>query len=250
MPALAIHCSLAHGGAWTGLAEALDDLVTIRAFDLPGHGGSADWDKVTPYQDLCCAIARQAMDGPSVHLIGHSFGATVALRLAAETPEQVASLTLIEPVFFTVLRHDAPEEQSASQKENSPFSRAMAAGDMAAAARAFHGTWGDGRNWDEMSEKQRDSLTRRMPLVGAVQESNNADPGRILADGKLTRLMIPTLLVEGAETPRHIGMINDGLARRIPDTRRAIISGAAHMVPITHPAEVAVHLRALLTDAG
>ncbi|MGR3320714.1 MAG: alpha/beta fold hydrolase [Pseudooceanicola sp.] len=246
--ALAVHCSLAHSGAWTGLGEEMGDRLTIRAFDLPGHGGSDDWDERVPYQDLACATGRALMgDGP-VHLIGHSFGATVALRLAVEAPESVASLTLIETVFFTIVRQDRPEAVEDSDRLNSPFARAMEAGDLAAAARAFHGTWGDGRKWDEMTDRQRDGLTRRMPLIAAVQASNNGDPLNMLAERKLEQLDLPVLLVEGGDSPPHIALINDGLERRLPRTRRAVIPGAAHMVPITHPAETARALRGFLDD--
>ena len=41
-PALLIHCSLAHGGSWAGVARRLSDRLRMVAFDLPGHGRSAD----------------------------------------------------------------------------------------------------------------------------------------------------------------------------------------------------------------
>lgn len=241
-PVLAVHCSLAHGGAWEGLAGEVGDLATIRAFDLPGHGGSAEWDGVTPYQDVACSMARDLMGEGPVHLLGHSFGATVALRLAVEAPERVASLTLIETVFFSIVRADAPETLEADGTDR-PFMAALDAGDHETAARLFHAEWGDGRVWDEMTDRQRAGLTRRIPLIGAVQRSNNGDPDGMLAERKLERLPVPTLLIEGAESPPHMAVIHDGLERRIPDTTRAVIPGAAHMAPITHPAEVGAVVR-------
>ena len=79
----------------------------MRAFDLPGHGRSPDWDGVVEYQHLSTQIAASFVIEP-VDLIGHSFGATVALRLAVEQPQKLRSLTLIEPVFFAVAARDAP----------------------------------------------------------------------------------------------------------------------------------------------
>ncbi|WP_375691587.1 alpha/beta fold hydrolase [Pseudooceanicola sp. LIPI14-2-Ac024] len=247
-PMLAVHCSLAHGGAFQGLSEEIGDLVTMRAYDLPGHGGSADWDGVTPYQDVACAMGRELMGEGPIHLLGHSFGATVALRLAVEAPERVASLTLIETVFFSIVRADAPETLGEGDGNNRPFMQAMERGDLETAARAFHAEWGDGRNWDEMTDRQRAGLTRRIPMIGAVQRSNNGDPGNMLAERKLEALQIPTLLIEGADSPPHMRIIQGGLERRIPNATRVIVPGAAHMVPITHPAPVGAAIRDFLTN--
>ena len=42
---LAVHCSLAHSGAWRGLVAALgEELVRVEAFDMLSHGKSPDWD--------------------------------------------------------------------------------------------------------------------------------------------------------------------------------------------------------------
>ncbi len=38
-----------------------------------------------------------------VHMVGHSLGASVLARVAARMPEQVRSLTLVEPSLFYLL---------------------------------------------------------------------------------------------------------------------------------------------------
>ena len=101
--AVAIHCSLAHSGAWKGVAEELRGTLAITAFDLPGHGQSADWDGRGDFVTLTAQIAASFMDGP-VDLIGHSVGGVAALQLAFAVPEMVRTLTLIEPVLFAAAR--------------------------------------------------------------------------------------------------------------------------------------------------
>ena len=81
-PALAIHCSLAHSGAWRGVGAALSDELTLRAFDLPMHGRSGDWDGQGNIHDVATDMALSLLEAP-MDLIGHSFGATVALRLGS-----------------------------------------------------------------------------------------------------------------------------------------------------------------------
>ena len=90
---------------WGGLAAALPQLA-LTAPDLPGHGHAPP---LAPGQDLhdaavAIGLAAIAQAGPPVDLIGHSFGGTVALRIALERPALVRSLTLIEPVLFSILR--------------------------------------------------------------------------------------------------------------------------------------------------
>jgi pimeloyl-ACP methyl ester carboxylesterase len=75
----------------------------MTAFDLPGHGQSADWDGHGDYGRRTAEVAATFYTEP-LHLIGHSFGAVTALRLALAAPEGVRSLTLIEPVLFAAAR--------------------------------------------------------------------------------------------------------------------------------------------------
>ena len=53
---LALHCSLAHAGAWAGLAEALHG-VTVTAIDQIGHGRAADWDESSDLHAQATAAA-------------------------------------------------------------------------------------------------------------------------------------------------------------------------------------------------
>ena len=92
-------------GALWRLARELAADFQMTAFDLPGHGRSADWDGMSDYQFLSTQIAGNFITNP-IDVIGHSFGATVALRLAVEQPEKVRYLTLIELVFCAVAGQD------------------------------------------------------------------------------------------------------------------------------------------------
>jgi pimeloyl-ACP methyl ester carboxylesterase len=85
-PALLLHCGLAHSGAWGPLMARLGDRLAMRALDLPGHGGT-DWDPSRDIQDQAVEDARAMLaDTGPAHLVGHSFGGTVALRVGVEAP--------------------------------------------------------------------------------------------------------------------------------------------------------------------
>jgi pimeloyl-ACP methyl ester carboxylesterase len=240
---LAVHCTLAHSGAWRGIAREMAQEVTLHAFDMPSHGRSADWaPDAGDYQDLCAAAAHRLLDRP-MDLLGHSFGATVALRLAAERPDLVRSLTLIEPVFFAVAKQDDPDAVTAHDADAKPFSDAYESGDFALAARLFNRMWSDGPRWPDLPETTRAAMTRAIHVVPACRSAIYQDRAGLLLPGGLDAITAPARLVRGSKTHPVIGVINDGLARRLPRGESHVVEGAGHMLPITHPAQMTPLLR-------
>lgn len=244
--ALAIHCTLAHSGAWRGLGGALQDHLTLTAFDLPGHGKSDDWDGKTDLHGLCTVAALRHLTAP-MDVIGHSFGATVALRLAVEQPQLVRSLTLIEPVFFAAAMRDAPEIAAAHEAEAEPYLGALMRGDTAQAARLFNRFWGDGTKWDDVPKTTRQYLINRMHIVLGQTPAITEDNAKIMV--ALSRAMMPALLIQGDRAVDVIDAIHASLAARLPHARRAWIKGAGHMSPVTHPDQVAAEVIKLLEMA-
>ena len=242
LPALMLHCALAHSGAFRGLAGALDDVITATALDMPGHGRSGPWDGQADVHDLVTAQALACLDRPR-HLIGHSFGATVALRLALEAPDRVLSLTLIEPVLFAAAPPDLLE---AHRRAAAPFAEALEAGDLPTAAQRFVGDWGTGQPWEALTEAQRAAFTAIIPMIGQTDACLSADSKGLLAPGRPEAIRCPVLLIRGAASPPIIAAIHGGLLARIPGARDVAIPGAGHMVPITHPGETATAIRAHL----
>ena len=252
--ALMIHCALADSGAWGRLAGHLSGALSMLAFDQPGHGRSAPWDGRGEIQALTTAIAARFVRddfgaGPAI-VIGHSFGATVALRLAVEHPELVSRLVLIEPVFFALAFADRPELRASHEAMMAPFAEALADGDLERAARAFVRVWGDGSPWVQLPLPQRMRLARQIHLIEAAAPALNDDVGALLAPGRLDAVQAPALLLEGSASPPIIGAIAQGLVARLPSTERAVIAGAGHMVPITHAPQVAAEILRFLRSFG
>lgn len=229
------------------MGEALADELTLRAFDLPMHGKSCDWDGQTDIHDLATEMALSLLEAP-MDLIGHSFGATVALRIAIERPELVRSLTMIEPVYFAAAAQDDPASMAEYNDQNAAFETAMAEGDRELAARLFNRVWGDGTKWDAIPASTRAYMVDRIHFIPASTPFLGEDRGGLLAPGMFDRATMPALLVEGSASPKAAHAINDSLMRRLPDARRVTVEGAGHMVPITHPGDVAEAVRDFLKD--
>jgi pyruvate dehydrogenase E2 component (dihydrolipoamide acetyltransferase) len=87
---------------WLFNIEALAANAPVIALDLPGHGGSSKDVGDGSLATLAASVADtlKALDTGKAHVIGHSLGAAVAARYAADNPDRIASLTLIAPALF------------------------------------------------------------------------------------------------------------------------------------------------------
>ncbi|WP_122074055.1 alpha/beta fold hydrolase [Pseudophaeobacter sp. EL27] len=234
---LAVHCSLAHSGAWRGLGDVLKDEVTLTAFDMFSHGRSPDWDGVGDFQTANVEAGLALLDRESgqVDLIGHSFGATVALRMAQARPDKIRSLVLIEPVLFAVTRLEAPELQAALEAKEAPFNDLLRAGDVEQATRLFNRMWGTGKpKWADMPEQARATMVRGMKAVPESFEALYLDDKGLLLPGALDPVAMPVLLLSGGSSQSVMPLINEGLARRMPQAITQVVPEAGHMLPITH----------------
>jgi lipase len=95
---LAIHGLTGHGRRWRTLATRYLSDVGVLAPDLLGHGRSsyaAPWTIDANVAALATIVENEA-DGPVV-VVGHSFGGAVALHLAAQCPDLVSGVVLLDP---------------------------------------------------------------------------------------------------------------------------------------------------------
>lgn len=238
--ALALHCTLAFGGAWNGMAKALGDQITFVAPDMASHGKSVDWDEASDFSDTTYLASLAAMDDAPMDVIGHSFGAATALRLAVHHPERIRTLTIFEPVLFAVALADGSEAITLHDRHATPFFKAFEAGDRAGAARAFNGMWSDGGPpWDTLPDRVRAAMTRAIHVVPDTYGFLYDDAAGLLKSGALDALRVPTLVVRGAQAHPAIIATNDGLAARIPGATQAVIADAGHMAPVSHAADMA-----------
>ncbi|WP_299295145.1 alpha/beta hydrolase [uncultured Tateyamaria sp.] len=240
-PVLAIHCSLAHSGAWRGLAQHMGDHLTLHAFDLPNHGKSGDWDGQGIMHDTATDMALSVLGdiGPDpIDLIGHSFGATVALRLAIEHADRVRSVAMYEPVYFAPAIADDPTFLPRYKQDTATFDAAIAAGNTEAAARAFNATWAEGPAWDDIPALTRQYMADRIHFVTHSAPFLVDDSAGLLGPRRFDAATMPALLIAGARS-KMAAPVNNAIARRLPNATNITLPDVGHMGPITHPDAVA-----------
>lgn len=85
---------------WEKNFDALSSRHTVAAVDLPSFGGNARFfaapQPMPAFSEMSALVARWLETfGERVHLVAHSMGGLIAIRLAAERPDLLRSLTLV-----------------------------------------------------------------------------------------------------------------------------------------------------------
>ncbi|HTO81900.1 MAG TPA: alpha/beta hydrolase [Methylomirabilota bacterium] len=235
---LLLHSSTSSGAQWRSLTEVLRTRWRVLAPDLYGYGQTGQQtdpacSSLADEAALALAVARNAK---RIHLVGHSYGAAVALRFAVEQPERLLSLTLIEPVSFHLLRH-APEGTT----EHRLFREvAELAADVTQAAAAGHGRrgmmrfvdyWNGAGAWTRLRPDVQSMLAQQAPQVALDFRAAMTDPTRLEA---LREIAAPTLILRGSASPWPTRRIAALIALILPNVRFRTIDGAGHMLPLTH----------------
>ena len=102
------HANGFSGGTYAPLLSRLTDLAHIYAWDARGHGATKlsanpkELKSWSPYKDdMICFVEKLAdRHGQKIYLTGHSLGATTSILAAAERPDLVEGLVLVDPVII------------------------------------------------------------------------------------------------------------------------------------------------------
>jgi pimeloyl-ACP methyl ester carboxylesterase len=94
---LFLHQTASSGAMWERVMAAWPGAETLYAVDTPGFGGSFDPVSPPSMSDYAGWIvdAAAALGLRRFHLIGHHTGSGIALQVAADRPEMVASIAMI-----------------------------------------------------------------------------------------------------------------------------------------------------------
>lgn len=236
-PMLMLHCALAHRGVVAPLMAQLP-AHAFTAFDLPGHGQS-EFDETVDIQGQAVETAVSLLEssGPS-DVYGHSYGATVALKLALERPDLVRKIFLYEPVYFAVLATANPDAYLEESKASAGFTKAALAKDWTAAARAFLARWGEER-FDKLPQAQQAYIVRTIPMIMATDASVIAPESGAKVLKAMENLNVPVLLFTGEKSPKVVFEIAAALKAHGASVSQRCLKQADHMGPITHPEKVA-----------
>jgi pimeloyl-ACP methyl ester carboxylesterase len=232
------HCSSASHREWLPLIEALEPEWRVLAPDFIGYGQSGAWPdgKVfTVEADLAVLLELAKETEEPIHLVGHSYGAALALEAARRLGSKVRSLTLVEPVAFNLLRVEHRPEWAEIETLGVAVLTAVSNGNDREAASAFMRYWLGRLRWWLAPEKFKAAVTATIRKV-ALEFMILREAGTRLSD--YASITAPALLIAGGKTRAPARAVVDMLDATLPNVRMTVLRGAGHMSPFTHPSEV------------
>ena len=232
-----LHANASTSAQWRGLMELLSPRFRMLAPDLYGAGRSPDWPSdraisLADEADLVQPVLANA--GPQCALVGHSYGAAVALKLALQLPPgRIRALALYEPTLFSLVDQATPRPNAVDGIRDTVL-RAGAALDRDEpehAARCFIDYWNGAGAWDAMTAEHRAGI---LPAVANVRRWGHALFSEPAPPSALRRLDMPVLLIAGSETTVAARAVLDILRPQLPKSTLVTVPGAGHMGPLTH----------------
>lgn len=234
--------------AWRPVQRLLRPGLRIVTTSLCGYGKSADprtrSDPGMHHEvQLVEAVARHV--GQAIHLIGHSFGGTVALATALAGRVPVASLSLFEANPMDIIRElDGGELHRSTLRMSLEFEAAVDAGERDAPGRIID-FWGGAGAFAAMPDAVREYC--RSTAQVNVLDWRCDFAFRLTADD-CSALRMPVLLVRGGLANAAMVAMTSALERSLPRARPHVVEGAGHFLINSHPAACAQLLSSFLDD--
>jgi len=236
-PTVLIHGSLVDRTTWEPVRSGLAQSLEVLTYDRRGHGESTGPLRKHPVRDDAgdLALLLEAIDLFPVHVIAHSYGGAVALRLALERPEMVRSLALHEPPFVGLLEDDpatAPEAERLRAGTAAIHALARSGHPEAAAREIVDAFSVEGGAWDRLRPVVRQQLLRHVDRWS----EELADPEATQPDrAAIAELLIPVLLTTGERSPPFLHRVTARLGGYLRNATIRTLPGAGHVPHLTDP---------------
>ena len=232
-----LHSNASSSSQWRALMERLSPSHRLVAIDSIGAGKSPPWPDATgpSLADEAAFIepVLAATAAPFV-LVGHSYGAAVALVVALARPERIRALVLYEPPLLALLEEEAPGQEAALalQRAAADAAALVAAGDRPGAARRFIDYWMGAGSFDAMAAARQAPIAASMDPIARWAQALDRAPTPLAA---FRALDMPVLFMVGSRSPASSRGVARLLVKTLPNVTVMELDGLGHMGPVTHP---------------
>lgn len=235
VPLVLVHGSWDDRLVWAHIEQELARRFRVVSYDRRGHSGSTDGAGQGTRRDDEDDLAEliETLGLAPAHVVGDSFGASIAVGLAARRPELFRTLCGHEPPLLSLAADDPDVAEGGAAMI--PVLRLIERGEVEAAARSFveNIALGPGA-WETMAAEERASMAANAHSFAGEQ----LDPAWAEIDlDALAGIDIPVLFTQGDRSPSFFTKVTARLAATIGDAEVRTLPGAGHAPYVTHPAE-------------
>lgn len=239
-PLVLLHGGMDDSRSWRWQLEGLADEFTVVAWDAPGCGRSSEppesW-RMADYAD-CLAAWLDVVGIERPHVLGLSWGSSVALELYRRHPDVPASLILASA--YAGWAGSLPPSEVAERLEN-----------VLAAANLSHDELLQGWPGLLTDAAPPDAVTELVSIwadnAGMVHPAGYRAMAHSMAEADLRdvlpRVAVPTLLLYGELDERSPIRVATELRARIPSAELIVIPGVGHVSNAEAPAVFNAHVR-------
>lgn len=246
---LLLHSSASGNWQWQGLTGALRGRRRVIAPNLFGYGSTSPWhakfrQRITDQAGLVCA-ALKLVDGP-IDIVGHSFGATVALEAAAMLGNRSRRLVLFEPNPFALLDHpDYLVSYLEVHRLYQYVQQKTLQTDWLALAERFSDYFSGDGSWNALPAERRTTLARSL---AANKHEWDAVMDADLRPPRWKTVKTRTLLVWARDTRASLRGLVDILLQEYPHWASCEIERGGHMAPLTRARAFNAHVQRFLDE--
>lgn len=250
---------------WDEVLQALWPQVPCIAPQMRGYAGSSAPPDVSAYRakhlvaDLAALIER--CGAPLDLLVGHDWGGAVAWALAAQRPELLRRLLILNSphpaTFLRELKNSAEQQQASAYMSFlcRPEAEALLAEDDFRRLWPFFGPAAEA-TWLSPAVKERYQATWHGGLTGPLnyyrasplRPATGPDDGihKLVLDDAAVTVRVPTHVLWGEQDRALLPGLLEGLERWVPALSVERVPEASHWIVHEQPARVVATIRRLL----
>jgi pimeloyl-ACP methyl ester carboxylesterase len=226
-PALVlVHGTTADHTRWAPVLPMLEQTFTVYAVDRRGRGQSGDavdYSLDREYEDIAAVVSSIPAQ---VNLLGHSYGALISLEATLRVTN-LNRLILYEPPIPSGVPIYPPGARTKIQA-------LLDVGDREGVLLAFY------RDVVGMPEHQIAVMRREPAWAARVAAAHTiprefADEDYVFEPSRFKNLDVPTMLLEGENSPDHHKAGTGALHAVLPNSRIVVIPGQQHVAMSTAP---------------
>jgi len=241
-PLLLVHGTGADHTRWAPVLPGLARCFTVYALDRRGRGASGDGPDWSIQREVGDLVDVLEAIGGRVDVVAHSFGAARALEAALRT-ERIRRLVTYEPGGVRLPGADHGPPPALSRLRD-----LLRAGRLEEVLLTFLREVVATPEQELALLRSRPSWPGRVAAAHTVVREVAASEEHRFPFAELSGLRVPTLMLEGSESPPALRSAAEHLHRLLPGSRLVVLPGQGHAAMDTAPDLLVAEVVAFLAE--